>query len=224
MRILEWCIEILLIFGYPFSTPLRLIVPLWSVNKNPIRDIPIVIVERWFSPNAMHIFLKRYLESQGYAVYMHNSSLIKGSFEDAAVDLKKFIHEKKLSNVTLVGISFGGISCLLYLEEQGGWKNVREFISVGTPFYGSYAAYALGIFKSVRQMVPNSRLVKKIKHISITYPKRIICLRTRLDEMAPFPNDALPGTIKRELEVAGHNYFHILSPKVFATIAKEAKD
>lgn len=168
----------------------------------------ILIVERWFNLNIRHIYWKLYLEKRGFRVYIVNFSIWKGAFENSAVRLKKYMEKRDLNDVTLVGISSGAITSLLYLEEKEGWKRVSRFIAVGAPFHGTWIAIIISFLKSGRELLPKSRLIQKISALKLSNPNKIICIRAKFDEMVP-TGAVLPNTKGITIKAFGHNNLHI---------------
>lgn len=168
----------------------------------------IVIVERWFSMNIRHLYWKYFLERQGYNAHLVNFPIRNGSFEESATELSRYLEHHNLSNITLVGISSGALTSLIYLQEHDGWSRVDKFISVGAPFKGTWIALLVAFLHSGRELLPLSPLMKRISLYKILHPENIYCIRARFDEMVPV-GSMLPGAHKILLEVIGHNNLHI---------------
>ena len=109
--------EIGLIIFYPISSVFAQIVKRNELEGHGDGKV-IVIVERWLSKNVKHIYWKHYLEKRGYRVYLANFTLYKGSFEQSAVSLKKYLEKRELTDIILVGISSGALTSLVYLQEH----------------------------------------------------------------------------------------------------------
>jgi hypothetical protein len=183
----------------------------------------IIIVERWLNKNPFHLLWKRYLESKGFRVYLLFYPLSKSTFSQSAKNLKHFIDTNKLTDVTLVGISSGGITAFLYLHEYNGWNAVERFISIGVPFHGTLLALPLYLNRSCRDLLPWSSTVQKIKRTEITHKERVICIVSKFDELVSRSSAYLPGTREVVINVYGHNYLHLLAKDTYSTIATYAK-
>lgn len=213
--------ELSLIFFYPISSLFAQIVGRNELEGKGDGKV-IVIVERWLSKNVKHIFWKHYLEKRGYKVYLANFSLYKGSFANSALDLKKYIEKRDLEDIILVGISSGGLTSLIYLQDHGGWERVDKFISVGAPFKGTWTALTLTLFYSGRQLLPNSSFIKKIKKYEIKNLDRIYCFRTTIDEMVPY-GSVLSGAHEMRINAIGHNNLHLGIGRTYERIAELGK-
>ncbi len=212
--------ELGLLLTYPI---VRFLVPKKTRFANhPANGKVIVIIERWLHPNPLHRIGKRYLESKGFTVYLVSHLITKDSFLTSAVQLKKFIESKNLSNVTLVGISSGGISALLYLEELHGWDRVKIFISIATPFGGTLIALPLALIQSCREILPWSATTKKIQSLRQKEPAKVICIVARYDELVPRKSAILPGSSVKIINVIGHNSLHLTCTQTYEAVAKLA--
>lgn len=212
--------EISLIFFYPISSIFAQV-----VNRKELEGKgdgkTIVIVERWLSKNVKHIYWKHYLEKRGFRVYLANFSLYKGSFEQSAVLLQKYLEKRNLNNIILVGISSGALTSLVYLQEHNGWERVDKFVSIGAPFKGTWTALTLTLFYSGRQLLPRSPFIKKIKKYEVKNLDRIYCFRTTIDEMVPF-GSVLKGSHEMRINAIGHNNLHLGMGRTYQRIAEIA--
>lgn len=212
--------EIVLILLYPFYSIFVRFIPKKEL-KGAHDGQAIVIVERWLSINIRHVYWKYYLEKKGFNVYLANFPLRHGSFHNSSEDLKRYIEKNNLFDIVLVGISSGALTSLVYLQEHGGWERVDRFISVGAPFEGTPMAAFLAYSYSGRELMPNSRFIKKIKQYKILHPEKIICMRAKVDEMVP-KGSVLPGTKEITMNVVGHNNLHIQVRSTYKKIMEYA--
>jgi pimeloyl-ACP methyl ester carboxylesterase len=212
--------EILLMVSYPIFGFVGLFVKKGGVNEQGKPTI--VIVERWFNENILHIYWKKYLEKKGFRVYLLNFKLPDGTFEQSAEKLKEFISREELENFYLVGISGGGLTGLLYLQEHGGWEKVKKFIPVGTPFGGTLFALAVSFVGSGRELLPGSGLVKKISQMRIEHLSRIVCIRAKNEAVIPNKSNYVEGTRCELIDVFGHNALHMVTRRTYDEIAKIA--
>ena len=212
--------ELILIILYPFAQAIPL--PKEENPYNPKKTI--LFVERWFNPNPFHKVWLHFLRKKGYAVYIVNFPIFKGTFEESAEKLKTFVDEKKLTHFTLVGISAGGITSYLYLQHYNGWEKVDKFISLGAPLKGTPIAIFISFIKSGRELLPSSNVVQEIKNEEIKNPKNIYCISARFDEMVPHKRSHLHNTNQITLKSVGHNNFHLDTKKTYEEIIKIAEN
>ncbi len=199
--------EIVLVCIYPITSISMQFVPQNELSGHGDGKT-IVIVERWLSINFMHLYWKYYLEKKGFRVYLINFPLWYKDFNNSAERLSKYLIRHNLSNITIVGISSGALTSLLYLQEHNGWERVNRLISVGTPFKGTWSALFLFFLFSGRELLPNSPFMQKVASFNIYNRDRIICIRAKFDEMVP-TGSILPGAKRITIKAFGHNNLHI---------------
>ncbi|MDO8269632.1 MAG: hypothetical protein Q7T54_03115 [Candidatus Levybacteria bacterium] len=199
--------EIGLIIFYPILSLIVLFVPSWELRGQG-QGKTIVIVERWLSINIRHLYWKYYLERKGYNVYLANFPLRLGDFHESAKHLDAYLERNELTDVTIVGISSGALTSFLYLHYYDGWSRVDKFISIGTPFQGTWMAVFLSWLRSGREVLPNSNLIREIQTIRLEHLDRVYCMKAKFDEMVP-TGTILSGAHKITLNVIGHNNLHL---------------
>lgn len=212
--------EIILICVYPLSGLVVNFIPK-SRFESKKEGKTIVIIERWLTFNIRHLYWKYYLERKGFKVLIKNFPLRHGNFEESGEQLKQYMDKHRCKDVVLVGISGGAITSLLYLQEHNGWEKVDKFISVGSPFQGTWAALAVSFAYSGRELLPNSLLIKKIKKMEILHPQKIFCITAKYDEMVP-RGAVLLGSHSVSLPVVGHNNLHLRIRGTYKKIAEFA--
>lgn len=217
-------LEIIIGLTYPLVGPFARILDNLFPHKERLAGKNIVIVERWFNRNPLHRLWVEHLQRKGFTVRIINFPLQKGTFETSSQDLENYFKSNNLSHVTLVGISGGSITSLLFLQHHEGWKYIDKFISIGAPFHGTPLALFISFVKSGRELMPNSTLVKKISQEKILHPEKIICLAAKFDEIVPRNSSRIEGVKQVVLNVIGHNNFHLNSPLTYNLVAKYAKD
>ncbi|HLD01743.1 MAG TPA: alpha/beta fold hydrolase [Patescibacteria group bacterium] len=219
---IELLFELILILvyfpvGFVNGLYLQFITPLLKKDKGTI-----VLVERWFHSHILHNKWKRYLEKQGFRVYMINFPIYKGGFSDSAFSLKTFIDAQNLRDITLVGISSGGLTSYLYLQDHDGWKRVKQFISVGTPFGGTYTILPLFFLKSARELFPSSSFINTLQKNPLLDPKKVTCLSAKFDGLIPTQHCFLPGAENITIDVYGHNNLHLRCRQTYDIIVSKA--
>jgi pimeloyl-ACP methyl ester carboxylesterase len=215
--------ELFLMLFYPLLTLTRFSLPLSQRNPQPTKKTPIIIVERWFTPNPLHILLKDYLEERGFQVYIMNFPILRGDFQKSALKLKGFIDQRALTDFVLVGISFGAITSLLYLQELQGWSKTKRFIAIGAPFNGTLYAYLFFFIKSFREMVPESDLTKRLTQTN-DYPEKTLTLEAVFDQFVTKESGRLPKAPHLRVNILGHNNLHVFSTTVYEEIRKQAEN
>ena len=216
-------LEVIMSLTYPFTGILSFFIPDTYISKSHSTHRPIVLVQRWMSQNIFHLYWIRYLEKRGFAVYSLYLPLYKGSFESSAYQLKNFIEEHKLEDITLVGISSGGITARLYTDDLQGWNRVRYFISVATPFYGTPLIFPLYLIKPCRELLPTSDFMKNFSTRPVIHKEKSICVIPKFDEMVPLTSQYLPGAKKEIVTIYGHNNLHLYKKRTYDVVASYAR-
>lgn len=211
--------ELFLILFYPiFSLTLQFEQKPSKTTKNT--QGVVVMVERWLSLNLRHVYWKRYLEKRGYKVYLVNFPFWHKDFTESSDALSKFMEKNEIKKATLIGISSGAVTCLLYLQELNGWERIDRFISIGAPFKGTWLMLFLSFIESGRELLPGSSLTKKIANFTVKDPERTYCIKAKFDEMVP-SGSILNGVHKVVINVYGHNNLHLMHKNTYAYIARK---
>jgi hypothetical protein len=184
----------------------------------------ILLVEKWFVQNPYHRLWVNYLENKGFNTHIINFPLYQTSFENSAHQLKEYIEKNNLKNITLVGISCGGIVCLYYLEKLNGWDNIKNCIFIGSPLHGTPLARALTYWKAGRELVSNSNFFRNLHKEPIQHPEKLVCLSAKYDEMVPAWSSTLDGVKQHIIPTIGHNNFHLDCKKTYDMVASIAKE
>jgi pimeloyl-ACP methyl ester carboxylesterase len=84
------------------------------------------------------------------------------SITELAKKFDVFIKNLNKKNITIIGLSQGGIIASYWLEFLGGNKFCGKCVTICSPFYGTYLAY---IIKSpgARELNPKSTFLKKLR-------------------------------------------------------------
>ena len=185
-----------------------------SKTKNPV-----VIVIGGFTGSIIYIPFKKYLESRGFEVFIPQFSQEMGNLANAPYNLQKYIQKKEIFNATLVGISAGGLVSYLYLAELNGWSRVGKFISIATPFKGTWIAVLTYLRLTGRQLIPTSKFIEKIQSIKTKHINKIYCLVAKKDELVPSWSSFIEGSEVIKIHIIGHVRVHCFSKNTFKIVA-----
>lgn len=221
-RIFEILGELLLLVLYPIINILGIFVALKTVNKQANKKYPVVFVHGWFTQNVFYACFKRYLERKGFAVYMTNFGLHLGDLTKLGKRLARYLEERQLEEVVLVGISAGALASLFYLQKLNGWNRVKTFISVGAPYKGTPIAYVAFFSQAARQMFPGSKFLQTLWAGGIQNPGRIVSITGSYDTFIPTLSSYIPGAQNVTVDVFGHFTLGGFSKRVYVLVAQYA--
>lgn len=194
----------------------KLFIDLDYPSPNQNTDKPtVILVERWFRRNILHVFYKKYLEKQGLRVFSINTPLFYGDFDSAAKKLEELIEKNHLNKIVLVGISGGGVTSLQYLQFYRGWEKVILFISLAAPLKGTWLAKFGPPFKSIQEMLPDSEFMRKLHSEKLIHPEKIVTISAKYDQMVPRRYNSLAGVKNIIFDIFGHNLIHTIYTPTF---------
>ncbi len=147
--------------------------------------------------------MARFLEDRGFRTHLPRLKPSTGQkgIDELAAKLKAYIDENFAQDevFNLVGFSMGGLVCRYYIQRLNGLGRVHRFVSLSTPHYGSWLAYAIPN-NGCRQMRPRSPFLEELnRDVHILKGKHIASLWTPFDLMVlPARNSilAIGGELK----------------------------
>ncbi len=167
---------------------------------------PVLLLYGFGATRRIFGVLERRLRQDGYGVFSINLGGIFDTFNTRCIEeLSKLVQEKvdrltekfKLKKITIIGHSKGGLIGLYYIKQLGGDKRVRSLITLGTPHNGNPWALLgcfspLGLFsKSLRQMVPYSPFIRKLKNTPMPKHVKLVSLYSKSDRICHYKSAIL---------------------------------
>ena len=164
---------------------------------------PLVIVNGLgapdLSPSAYGVFFKL----KGYRIFPVTLPYlgwgdIRRCASVAARAVDSALTETGARRVDMIGLSLGGIIGLYYVKCGGGAERVRRLISLGGPLNGSPPWWAslgkaLRFVPVLRQLDPQSELIRQVRDTPTPTGVEIISLGARGDPMTPRESRHAPG-------------------------------
>ncbi|WP_168200707.1 alpha/beta fold hydrolase [Allokutzneria sp. NRRL B-24872] len=143
---------------------------------------PVVLVHGWMSSSLPFLAMNVSLRQAGYPVYMIDfpgqDNLVNAAVVAEVVDRVAARHR---SRVHVVGHSMGGLSTRHYIKFMGGARHVEQYVSMGSPQYGSVEACLLPE-SGGGQMCHTSRFMARLNSGDDTPgPLRYTTIRSTLD-------------------------------------------
>ena len=143
------------------------------------RDL-VVLIHGFFQTRNVWEVMEDRLRHDGFGVLSFNLGGLLRRYNTKPVDkTARYIAEKieRLSAregfeaIHLIGHSKGGLIARRYVQHYGGDKRVKSLITLGTPHHGTPTAFAaipllsVGLIgSSIRDLLPRSRVISRIKH------------------------------------------------------------
>jgi len=185
--------------------------------------------------------LERRLHNDGYDVFSINLGGLFGTFNtDAIEELARRIDEKieRLylkyqfrGRLSIISHSKGGLIGHYYVKRLGGENRVKLLVTLGTPHNGNpwclLASFtpAVLFLKSLRQMIPQSPFIRRLKQGPFPKRTKFYSLYSRSDTVCPFPSAVLEEAPNvKNIEVPGVSHSEFLIKKQAYYIIKHALD
>ncbi len=163
---------------------------------------PVVLISGFWGRTISWGRLYKELIKNGHPVYAVPMGFQVGNIKKKGEELEKFLSDNNIEDCYLVCHSMGGLICWNNIEQYDG--RIRMMITLGTPLYGSRLAYYLPLSVSIRQMQPDSELIKSLKKKYKTF-SRAISISAGFDQMVvPAKNSRLNQKNDIVIPEAGH--------------------
>lgn len=192
---------------------------------------PVILLQGFLGTSSVLKPLDEYLQKQGRNVFVVDLGIvniqdIRESAEKLLFEIERIMDEYSkrfdFQEVDMVAHSMGGLIALYYVRRLGGHRLVRNLITLGTPYRGTYAA-GLGVAlfgllsKGVWQMLPGSRFLKELHEIpKEAQDTHLVSLAAQHDTLCPPSSCFLKGATNRIVPL-GHASL-LMDERVFRSI------
>jgi len=217
--------EILAFIWYVLASLIGVLIRIGSVTGN---KKTVVIVHGIGAQPLAFIFLKRYLERCDINVVFFDVSIPRSlgfgvkSIDELAEDIKEFFLKNNLTNVSLIGMSAGGVISLIFLEKFMGWKYVNKFIAISSSFKGGWLSFFMQFLAPLSsRFKPNGDVTKEISNLVLKHPEKIVTITGKWDEFVEPLTSKLNGVRNIVTNEGGHAFLQTFSKKTFEKITEE---
>lgn len=170
----------------------------------------VVLIHGIFNTGHVMAWMRNKLTAQGHECFAPTLAPFDGrhGIEHAAQQLKQAIEQRfgTDDNIVLVGFSMGGIVARYYLQILGGAARTEALFSISSPHQGSYLAFLPYPSKGMRQLRPNSELLKLLDEVQQPIANMpLYSYRTPLDlTIVPSRSSHWPLAINKVFKVPLH--------------------
>ena len=168
-------------------------------------------------------------------MWRFNTKSISQQAEFLYAKMERICKNHNIKKFHIVGHSMGGLVARHYIQHFNGDKRVQSLITLGSPHHGTPTALlgvglmGLGLLSvSPIQMLPKSRLIRKLKKESFPIEIPLTSIFSRQDVICPWWCSVLrldpkhPNIRNFQLRRIGHSEL-TYHPKVFQIIRDELK-
>jgi triacylglycerol lipase len=160
-----------------------------------IHDTPVALVHGYFHNRSGFDYLSRELRVRGFRwIHGMNYNPLGHSVPDLAERFGRYVEDLRrvsgVNRVHVVGHSLGGVIARWYVEELGGHKFVDTCVTIGTPHYGTLAAY-LGPGQAAKDLRPGSGVMQRLENSLRRSRVKYVNLYSDLDFLILPPSSAL---------------------------------
>ena len=193
---------------------------------------PVILLQGFLGTRGVLRPLEYHLKSEGRDVIsldlgFFNISDIRTSSHLLQLKIERIIerHAKKfgIDQVDIVGHSMGGLIGLYYVKRLGGHTRVRNLVTLGTPFNGTWACLLamlpLGLIsKGLWQMLPQSDFLKELRaHSRDMHQTKVVSISAKYDTICP-PKSCNLRFAKNQSIAVGHGGL-LMDQRVFEAVS-----
>lgn len=192
---------------YTSQIPLRYLDPVAA-------STPIILLHGWFHNRSAFVVMRRALKRYGFrSIDTMNYNVIGNDVEELARQLAEHVDEilerTEATHVHLIGHSLGGLVARTYIQLYGGDEKVHTCVTLGTPHRGTHAAW-IGRGKAMRELRPNSHLIRTLSESARAMPVRFVSFYSNLDSLVlPVTNAKITEPVLRATNIMVKDLGHL---------------
>jgi len=194
---------------------------------------PVILLQGFLGTRGVLRPLENHLKADGRDVIsldlgFFNIADIRSSAHLLQLKIEKIMdrHAKRygIQQIDIVGHSMGGLIGLYYVKRLGGHTRVRNLVTLGTPFNGTWACLLamlpFGLLsKGLWQMLPQSDFLKELRaHSKDLHRTRVVSIAAKYDTICP-PRSCLLRFAKNQSIPVGHGGL-LMDHRVFEAVSQ----
>ncbi len=149
---------------------------------------PVLLLHGFIDNRSVFVLLRRSLRRHGWRhLEALNYSPLTCDIRKAAELLGRHVEDvcerTGHRRIDLVGHSLGGLIARYYVQRLGGDARIRTLVTLGTPHGGTRLAALLPAHPLVRQMRPDSDVIKELARPAPNCRTSFVCFWSDLDQM-----------------------------------------
>ncbi|MBZ4017887.1 lipase [Streptomyces purpurogeneiscleroticus] len=149
---------------------------------------PVLLLHGFIDNRSVFVLLRRSLRRHGWRhLEALNYSPLTCDIRKAAELLGRHVEDvcerTGHRRIDLVGHSLGGLIARYYVQRLGGDARIRTLVTLGTPHGGTRLASLLPAHPLVRQMRPDSDVIKELARPAPNCRTSFVCFWSDLDQM-----------------------------------------
>ena len=195
--------EFILIILYLIASPLQFLIP--SQKNHAQTNKPTVIfLHGWYTQYPIYFPLISKLHRLGYDIHLPNLGYHARPTHKIVRQLHVYIKKHQLTNIIIIGHSFGGIIALAYAQKYP--KDITQIITIASPFHGAPLAeyFPFKLCTPAHELTAHNHLLQKITKISPKLVTKITSIYSIDDEIVPYTSCNLLGIHNKPQNNTGH--------------------
>jgi predicted esterase len=179
---------------------------------------PILLVHGIIDNHSIFTVMGRALRRRGFH---HLTSFDYGLFtsdipqaaEQLGDAIEKLAANSGYQRIHVIGHSLGGLIARYYIQRRGGDQYVHTLVTLGTPHQGTALAQSLPMVPLLRQLTPQSPLIRELAEPAATCQTRFLAFHSDLDHVVgPSRNAMLIHPDLNTRNIAVHGVGHLSMP------------
>ncbi len=181
-------------------------------------DTPILLVHGIVDNHSIFTVMEHALRRRGFrTLSAYDYGLLTRDIPEAAEllgeEIAKLAANTGYERVHVIGHSLGGLIARYYVQRLGGDDRVHTLVTIGTPHQGTQLAYAAPLVPLVRQLTPESAVIRALAEPAPGCRTRFLAFHSDLDHLVgPSGNAMIVHPDLQATNIAVHGVGHLSMP------------